>query len=231
MKLAIMQPYVFPYIGYFQLINEVDTFVFYEDVNFIKKGWINRNRILVNDSPHQFTIPCKGVSQNSLICDTQLAFSDKDKKKLLKTIESTYKKAPYFEEAFQLINGVIMKDYKLIHELAEESIMAFCRFISIRVNFKSSRDYMNNNLNKADRLIDICKIEKSDRYINAEGGKELYSKEVFAKEGIELLFLQTKDVSYKQFNEYYIPNLSIMDVMMFNDKSSIRNLLKQYILT
>lgn len=107
MKLAIMQPYFLPYIGYFQLINAVDTFVLLDDVNYINKGWINRNQLLLNGKAHLFTLPLQKASQNKLINQLELSNETKWKDKLLKTIETAYKKAPQFHLVFPLISQIL----------------------------------------------------------------------------------------------------------------------------
>ena len=106
MKLAIMQPYIFPYIGYFQLINAVDKFVIRDDVNFIMRGWINRNRILVNDSDSLFSIPVEKASQNTLTSDCVLA-DLRVTGKLLKSIEHYYKKATTFKYCIEVLFSVL----------------------------------------------------------------------------------------------------------------------------
>lgn len=108
MKIAVMQPYLFPYIGYFQLLNAVDMFVVFDDVNFIKKGWINRNNILVNRQKYLFTVPLKDASQNKLIKEVQIA-DDGWQEKFLKTVAQSYKKAEFFDEAFALIEKLCVR--------------------------------------------------------------------------------------------------------------------------
>lgn len=232
MKLAIMQPYVFPYIGYFQLINAVDLFVFYNDVNFIKKGWINRNRILVNGKDFLFTIPCEEVSQNKLICDTKIVFEGKERNKLLATIQQAYTKAPYFNEVYKIARNVLSGNYMYIDEMAMASANEVCRYLNIEKEFKESHNqYDNEKLVQADRIIDICLQEKADHYINAEGGMELYSKEQFAKSGIKLKFLKSGLVQYRQFDNEFVPSLSIIDVLMFNSKDDVKQMLYSFKLT
>lgn len=233
MKLAIMQPYLFPYIGYFQLINAVDKFIFYDDVNYIKKGWINRNRILVNHKDYLFTLPLKSPSQNKLINQTEIYQSEyiSWRKKYFNTIELSYKKAPYFEQVFDLIQNCI-KENELynISDIAINSIINVCSFLGLKSKFEISSKLFadNKDLKKAKRLIDICKKNYAKIYINPLGGKRLYSKEDFKKEGIDLFFIKTKDIVYKQFENEFVANLSIIDVMMFNSKEEVTKMLNEY---
>ncbi len=228
-SIAIMQPYIFPYIGYFQLVNEVDRFIFYNDVNFIKKGWIHRNRLLLNGSDFLFTIPCAEVSQNKRICDIKVAFDQKEKSKLLATIRQAYKGAPFFEEIYPLVEGIILKEVAFIDELAVHSVKEISNFLGLSTAFGTSKDqYGDDNLKREERLIDICLKEGIHSYINPIGGQEIYTKEYFRERGIDLKFLKPVAVTYKQFENDFVPWLSIIDVLMFNDRGEILKFLKNF---
>jgi hypothetical protein len=230
MKLGIMQPYLFPYIGYFQLINAVDTFVFYDDVNFIKRGWINRNNILIDGQAHLFSIPLIKASQNKLINETFINYETNWKSTLLNTIKSNYSKAPYFNDVYKLIEETINKEHQKISELAADSIIACCNYLSIDKNFElsSEKKTSTKGLEKADRLIKISKLNKASEYINPSGGKELYRKEFFNKNGVKLSFIENKILEYPQFKSDFVGGLSIIDVLMFNSKEETLNLMDQF---
>jgi hypothetical protein len=231
MKIAVMQPYIFPYIGYFQMVYAVDKFVFYDDVNFIKKGWINRNRILVNGRDYMFTVPLLKASQNNLILESYIQDEGylEWKNKFLQTIELNYKKAPHFKEVYQLLKVFFDKKFHNISEMAIESVRLVVDYLGIKTNFaKSSEAYQNKGMERQERLIDICKKENANHYINALGGQELYKKEDFLKKGIKLDFIKTLPIEYKQFNNDFVSWLSIIDVMMFNDIEEIKSMLKLY---
>jgi hypothetical protein len=222
-----MQPYVFPYVGYFQLIAAVDVFVFYNDVNFIKKGWINRNRILLNGSDYLLTVPCAEVSQNKRICDIRIALDSKGLEKLLTTLQQAYRKAPYFDIVYPLIRNAFMPGHTHIDQLAMASVREVCRYLGIGTELHESRDwYGNESMKREDRLIDICLKEKVSDYINPIGGKEIYSKAYFMERGVELRFLKTNFTAYDQFGGAFVPGLSIIDVMMFNEKETILQYLR-----
>lgn len=228
-----MQPYIFPYIGYFQLINAVDKFVFYDDVNYIKQGWINRNKILVSNKDYLFTIPLKNASPFSLISEIYISrdLFSKWKSKFLQSLNQSYKKASNFENTINLIESVFQKEYVTISQLSIESIKTISEFIGIKTEFViSSETYQNKELGRQERLIDICRQEKANHYINAIGGQELYKKEDFLKEQIRLDFIKTLPIEYKQFNNEFVPWLSIIDVLMFNEKNKITEFLNQYTL-
>jgi len=229
MTIAIMQPYIFPYIGYFQLINAVDKFVIYDDVNFINKGWINRNNILVSGQPHLFTIPLKDASQNKLINEVELMTTDPWKKKFLKTVQQSYQKAPNYIAVFALIEEIIQTETKTIHELTVHALKQVCIYMGINTEIAySSTVYKNTHLKGPDRILDICKQENASQYINPIGGMELYEKSKFANEGIRLNFLKSVASPYSQFKNAFVPWLSIIDILMFNDSENINKLLKEY---
>jgi len=226
MKIAIMQPYLFPYIGYWQLINAVDIFVIYDDVNYIQRGYINRNNILVNGKKYTFTLELIGASQNKKINEINVG---NNQYKLLRTIEFSYKKAPYFNYVFPLIKDIMMYQEKNLALYIGNSIQQIVKFLDIKVQIiYSSHVEKNNKLKGQDKIIDICQILGAQTYINPIGGKDLYSKEVFKSKLIELYFLKPEILEYKQFNNEFIPNLSIIDVLMFNNKDTVRDMLHRY---
>lgn len=221
-----MQPYIFPYLGYFQLIAAVDKFVVYDDIDFIKQGWINRNNILLNGTKYLFTIPVQSISSNTLIHQTLV--SDKPLKwdhKLVQTFTQAYKKAPYFKEIFPIIENVFTHSSgKSIGMLATVSITSVLQYLSIQTDIVQSEGrYNNQHLKNADRVIDICKIENAHTYINAIGGIELYDRLHFAQNEIALKFLQSVTEKYQQFGNEFINGLSIIDVLMFNHPDTIKN--------
>lgn len=230
MKIAVMQPYVFPYIGYFQMIKSVDVFVFYDDVNFIKGGWINRNRILLNGEAKYLTIPCKSISSNKPINDIEINYALKDYDNLLKNINQAYSKAPYFNEVYSLCQSILEKRFKSVSELAIYSCMEISKYLDINTEFRVSSEKFQSSYgqDRSNRLIHIVKLLNGDSYINAIGGQELYDKDTFKREGIDLHFIKSLPIEYKQFNNEFVPWLSIIDVMMFNSVEDIQLLLEKY---
>jgi len=225
-----MQPYIFPYIGYFQLINAVDKFIFYDDVNFIKRGWINRNRILLNGKDTLVTIPLIKASQNKLINEISLFSDEKMKENLISKIENAYKKAPYYDEVISLIRKIINADISNIGNYAANSIISVSNYLEINTKFyfSSIQSPESKGMYKADRLIHICKKFGEDQYINTIGGQELYTKKYFDNNQIDLSFIKTLDFEYKQFNHQFIPFLSVIDVLMFNSKNNTKEMLTKY---
>lgn len=232
MKIAIMQPYFMPYIGYFQLINSVDKFIIYDNIQYIKGGWINRNRILSNGNDKIFTVPLKKGSNYLNVVDRFLSDSyEKDKVKILNVIKSTYKKSPYFEEIYELILKCFNSKKNNLFEFVLESIKIINNYLNIKTPIViSSSIEIDHSLKSQNKVISICKNQKGSVYINPIGGIDLYDKIVFEQNGIDLKFIKSNLIEYKQFDNQFIPWLSIIDVLMFNSKEQIKNYLNNYIL-
>ena len=228
-RIAVMQPYFFPYIGYFQLIHAVDTFIFLDDVTYIKGGWINRNRILIHGRPAYFSIPCKNVSSNKHIADIRHDLDEKKRAKLLRKIQVSYSKAPFYSDVSGLFRDVINSKADSISELAVTSVQSVCAYLGIetRVSISSALDY-ERAADKTRRLINICKTQNAATYINSAGGKTLYDPVLFSNEGIILQFIEGRTTPYRQFNSDFVPSLSIIDVLMFNSVPAVQNMLAEY---
>ncbi|MGK5077189.1 WbqC family protein [Janthinobacterium sp. HLX7-2] len=215
--LAIMQPYFLPYLGYFQLLAAVDKFVLFDDVNYIQRGWINRNRLLMNGAAHIFTVPLRGASQNRLICDITLLEERAWRDKLLRTLRQAYARAPYYRVVAELLERVISHptlrlDHFLLNSLRE--VMSYLSLETELIN--TSRVYGNASLSGQDRILDICIKEHATCYINPIGGTALYQRETFLQHGIALQYLQARPISYPQGKNLPVSGLSIVDVLMYN---------------
>jgi hypothetical protein len=232
MKLAIMQPYLFPYFGYFQLINTVDKFIIYDDVQYIKGGWINRNRILLNTQAHLFTFSIKNDS--TFLNINQRYFTnklDKEKEKFFKIVDSAYSKAPFYSSTKKLLECILLTDELnvSVSDMITQSLILICNYLDISTQFYTSSEIdKDNTLKGEERVIAINKCLGSKHYINSIGGETLYSKDVFKENGITLSFIKPKLVEYKQFENQFVPWLSIIDVLMFNSVEKIREMLKEY---
>lgn len=227
-KTAIMQPYFFPYLGYWQAINAVDTYVVYDDVTYIKGGWINRNKILLNEQAHLITLPLQNSSSFKNINEIEITNNPKIISKILRSIQYAYTKAPYFNNIMPIIEDLIENNIN-IAQLNYNSIIKICEYLKIgtKIIFSSKLD-KDNSLHAQDKVIHINKLLGSDIYINAIGGQELYDRGEFKQNGIELKFIKMGDIKYQQFKNGFIPNLSIIDVMMFNSVKQIKDMLNNY---
>jgi len=227
MEVAIMQPYFFPYIGYFQLMNAVDEFVIYDNIEFSKKGWIHRNRILVNGEDSYISIPLKRDSDYLDIRDRYLAdVWINEKQKMLNKIKGSYKKSPNFNFAYPVIEKAISYEENNLFKFLLNSLNVIKEYLEIQTSFVTSSTLsIDHNLTGDKKVMAICKARKTNTYLNPIGGTQLYIKEDFKDVGIDLNFLKTGDIKYQQFNNAFVPSLSIIDVMMFNTKEVIREYL------
>lgn len=230
MKLAIMQPYFLPYIGYFQLLNAVDEFVVYDNIEFEKRGWIQRNRMLVNWSDSMFSLPLKKASDYLDIRERQLSDSfRRERSKILRRIEAAYSKSPYFVSVMPAIEQCFNYEDANLFEFIHNSLLIVCKYLGITTKITISSGLTSDyGLKGQDRVISICQELLADHYINAIGGRELYGKEIFAEKGIQLSFVKSEPIVYSQFDNEFVPSLSIVDVMMFNHVGQIHEYLELY---
>lgn len=220
MKLAIMQPYFFPYIGYFQLINAVDVFVVYDDVNFQTRSWMNRNYILSQGSAQRITLELNGASQNKKINDIKIGNKNK---RIVETIRHSYATAPFFDDVYPLVKSLLLQEEKNLALFLDYQLRDLCAYLGLCPAWHiSSALNKETQLSGQERILEICSLLGAADYINAPGGRGLYDPIAFKNREIHLSFLNTKNISYEQFRPAFVPNLSIIDVMMFNAPGEIR---------
>lgn len=216
-----MQPYFMPYIGYFQLIAAVDTFIVYDNIKYTKKGWINRNRMLQNGKDVMFSLPLKSDSDSLDVCERELA-ADFNRDKLLNQFKGAYRRAPYFEQTFPLVEQIVRHEDTNLFRFLHHSIAKTCEHLGITTEIKfSSGIAIDRNLKNQDKVLALCEAVGANTYVNAIGGMALYSKEAFRERGVELKFIKSKPFEYAQFGDVFVPWLSIIDVMMFNAPEQI----------
>jgi hypothetical protein len=225
-----MQPYLFPYLGYFQLINAVDTFLLYSYVQHIKRGWINRNYILINGSAHLFTFSIDNPSVSRTIKQTYYAGSLKEELiKFVRKLNLSYRRAPFYDETMRVINKISSYEEHNVSEYNCYSIQQLCTHLNIKSNVIEQPSVEDDTTDKFSRILSICNAHNSNDYVNAIGGKEIYNKEQFERNGLSLRFLRSKIDEYKQFGDTFVPNLSIIDVLMFNGAVGTKRLLSDYV--
>ena len=229
MKIAIMQPYFIPYIGYFQLINAVDQFIIYDDIQYTKKGWINRNRVLINNKDAYITLPLKKDSDYADIKDRYLAESwDSERNKILNRLRANYRRAPYFEVTYPLAEKILLFDNVNLFNFLLQSIRTILDHLNIRTNIIiSSTLDVDKTFKSEKKVIAICEKMNSSDYVNAIGGVSLYNKEHFFDQNITLHFLKTKNIQYQQFGKPFIASLSIIDMLMFNSVDSVISMINE----
>ena len=256
MKVAIMQPYFMPYLGYFQAISAVDKYILYDQVSFIVKGWVNKNRIRPrNSNVMSIMVPIRHKSSFTLIKDTRIDYSECWQKRMINTIRNGYAKADYYAEVMPLIENILTQKFETISELNSYAIRKICEYLDIHTEIVSDcypyepveeklrlveqGDYsalpfllQTAPIKKVARVIALCKMENANHYINAIGGVELYDKEEFAHYGIKIEFIKMDNICYSQKckDNSFEPNLSIIDVLMHNGKEQTKKLLQKYTL-
>jgi len=193
-KVGIMQPYFVPYIGYWQLINAVDVYVVFDDVNYIKRGWINRNRILVGKEPQYINLQMSAVSQNKFINEIELLNDNEYVEKLFRTVELNYKKAPFFRETMDLLTKIFSSKESNLARFLFEQISIICSYLDIETKLiMSSQMEKNNDLKGEEKILDICQRLGAEEYYNAIGGQQLYSKENFIKRILHSSFWRQRE--------------------------------------
>lgn len=226
MKGAIMQPYFFPYIGYYQLAYEVEKFVFLDDVNYIKKGYINRNSMLLGGSRHDFSLPVSKISQNRLIVEHNYIG---DFSGFLRLVERAYKNAPCFSAVMPLIERVALDTELNVARKNAESITIVFDYLGLHRDFLfSSNVELPAGIKGQERILRLCQELGICKYRNAIGGKAIYSREDFSAAGIELFFVKSEIQPYFQDKHNFISHLSMIDVLMHCSKESVVAMLADY---
>ncbi len=225
-----MQPYLFPYLGYFQLISAVDVFILGDNLQYVKESWINRNRILMNGKDRLITFPLKKGSLRSNINERVFADNfDEEMDRLLRVISSAYSKAPYFKKIFPFLRDLIKHPEPNLAKYAEHSIRRICEYLDIGTPIltASSLDVTEVE-DKQDRVVKTAKKVGGEVYINFIGGMDLYDFDYFTRNGLGLKFHKINEITYRQFGNEFVPLLSIIDVLMFNDQPEARRKLSCY---
>ncbi len=232
MKVAIMQPYFLPYIGYWQLISSVDVFVVYDNIQYTKKGWFNRNRMLEIDHDRLFSIPLKKASDYLDVRERELSDDSKNEiGKILRAIQANYRKAPYYNDAYPVIEACFLSTESNLFNYIHHSIKAVCEYLDITTEIViSSSVHIDHQLKAEDKVMAICKALGANTYINASGGKELYDKATFTANGLQLQFINSEPIEYDQLGRPFVPWLSILDIIMFNSKDEAKLLLQNFTL-
>lgn len=222
MRLAIMQPYFLPYIGYWQLISAVDVFVVYDNIKYTKKGWINRNRFLQNGREALFSLPLKKDSDFLNVVDRELA-ADFSPDKLLNQFRGAYSRSPHFKEVHPLLEDILRFEDRNLFRYIHHSIVRLCQHLGLSAKIiVSSEVPINHDLKSQEKVLALCRALGAEVYVNPIGGQELYSKNDFEVRGVDLCFVKSLPFSYPQGDSEFVSWLSILDVMMFNKTDQIK---------
>lgn len=227
MKLGIMQPYFLPYIGYFQLLASVDQFIVYDNIKYTKKGWINRNRMLLNGTDAMFSLPLKKGPDSLDVVERELA-AEFDRTKLLNQFKGAYGRAPQFELTYPVLERIVRYEDANLFRYIHHSIVRLCEHLGIKTEIRiSSEVAIDHNLKSQDKVLALCKVAGADTYINTIGGVELYAKADFRIQGIDLQFIRARPFEYAQFGDAFVPWLSILDVLMFNPVERVQSQIRE----
>ncbi len=217
---AIMQPYFMPYIGYFQLIAAVDQFVVYDNIKYTKRGWINRNRMLLNGRDAMFSLPLKSAPDSLDVCERELA-ADFSRDKLLDRFREAYRRAPYFAQTFAWLEQMVRHEESNLFRFLHRAIVGTCEHLGITTRIRISSEIdIDHSLKGQDKVLALCAAVGATTYVNAIGGMDLYSPRVFRERGIALRFVRSRPFEYAQFGDAFVPWLSIVDVLMFNSREA-----------
>ncbi|MFS8063614.1 MAG: WbqC family protein [Luteimonas sp.] len=229
LRVALMQPYFFPYLGYFQLMHAVDCFVFYDDAQFMKGGWVNRNRLLVDGRPGWWTFPVVHASHRLPICGREYRSAPAQTARLIAQVEHAYRLAPHFGSMFPRIAGYLGSPQSNVAAFNQAHLESLARDMGLRCRFLASSELVpGTTLGGQAKVIEICRALGATHYINSPGGQALYDADVFADAGLQLGFLHPRPEPYPQFGQPHAASLSIVDALMFNDPEHMRQLLRQY---
>ena len=231
MKVGIMQPYFFPYLGYWQLMNAVDKYVVYDDVNYIKGGRINRNAILVNGQSQNINLILKGASPNKLINEILVDSSERTKAKLLKTLQACYSKAPFYSQVMHMLEKIILQEEENLAKYLYYQFKVIGEYLDIKTELILSSEMKKDASLKAhEKVIHICGLLNATEYYNSVSGVPLYEphRDLFESAGIQLRFPVMGEIEYAQYKNEFVPYLSIIDVMMFNSQEECQRLLLEY---
>lgn len=233
MKVAIMQPYFFPYLGYFQAMHAVDKYILHDQLNYIKEGFIHRNRYLTTGGDVKFfNVAVQKKSSNALIADIRVADHVGWRGKIKEQFKQNYRRAPFFEDVFPLVEKVVDADTDLLAEINAKSIAMVKGYLGLSCDLvPNAENYLDieDNLRaiyvkgvegravvekKTMRVLMVCQRENADIFVNATGGRDLYRPDQFRAYGVDLYFVQSDLIKYPQYGmKYFQPNLSILDAL------------------
>lgn len=222
MRVAIMQPYFFPYIGYFQLIGAVDLFVVYDNIKYTKKGWINRNRMLQNGQDLMFSLPLRHDADHLDVRDRVLA-PDFKRDKLLNQLRGAYARAPQFAATFPVVERAVRCADQNLFGYLHHALRCACDHLGLTTPIVvSSTVDVDHDLRGQDKVIALARAVGATAYVNPIGGTDLYDRDAFRQQGLELRFLRARPFEYAQFGAPFVPWLSLIDVLMFNPLDVVR---------
>ena len=232
MKLGIMQPYFFPHMGYYSLIHHVDRWIFFDTVQYIRRGWINRNRILKPQEGWQYIqVPVRKHAREMPIKDVRVSDANDWRGRAFRQLEHYQKIAPYYEDVTEFLRDALENDLSSLAELNAHLIAKTFAYLALPFEYEmfSAMDLrLGEVAAPGDWALEISRELEASEYINPPGGREIFDKERFAAASIQLQFLTANPAEYSQRRREFIPGLSILDVMMFNSRDEIHGMLNDF---
>lgn len=234
MKVAIMQPYFMPYLGYFALIKHVDLFILFDTPQFIRHGWIERNRVLsLTNDPFYIKVPLKKHPRETPINEIQIDQELQWKEKILSQLVHYKRKTPNYSDVRSLLMNIFKTDTDKIAELNYLGLSQVCDYLDISTPFAvwSQMDLEIEPVHAADEwALQICKAVGANTYYNPPNGRSFFDKTKYDSEGVLLKFLELNLEPYPQFSKTFVPSLSVIDAMMFCDAAKINGMLNNIII-
>lgn len=221
-----------PYLGYFSLINHVDKFILFDTPQFIRHGWIERNQILkLNEGSFYIKVPLKKHSRGVAIKDVEINNNIEWSKKIIAQLEHYRKRAPYYTEVLKILNAIFEANFSNIVDVNYRSLQIICDYLEINtpIMIWSDMEVQIEEVKTPDEwALNICKALNADSYINPPGGKSFFDRSKYDKNGVELKFLEYRPVPYKQIQEEFVPNMSILDALMFCSPKQVKGMLNSF---
>lgn len=227
MRVALMQPYFFPYIGYFDLLASSDLFVFYDDAAYSRGGWVSRNRVAADGKEFNYIrLTVDRAPLGTPINGVRLKSPEDDRNHLLSLLHNVYRRAPYYNEVVAVIEKVFCDGGGGLSQVAAASICSCAEYLGLGapVLYSSAIEY-DRAMGAQGKVISICKSINASHYVNLTGGRELYCESEFLRNDISLIFTEPADFLYDTGKRPFVPNLSIIDVMMWVDPLEIKKYL------
>ena len=229
---SIMQPTYLPWLGYFDLIDRADVFVFYDDVQVVKRSWGVRNKVKTANGPVFLSVPIdKDKHRNErTFFNAQLDYSQNWVEKHLETFRLNYKKASFFEEIFSLLENELIKKPKFLAELNISLIKAIIKFLELNTELRISSEMNNLSGKKENRLIQICERIDADKYLSPQGSSQYIEAEKpggeFSETEIDLYYQNFVHPTYPQLWGDFVSHLPIVDVLMNCGKEETLRLMR-----
>lgn len=228
-----MQPYFFPYPGYFSLIKATNKWIVFDTPQYANYSWMNRNRIINcnDDNWMYFIVPLKKrplrTSINSIVIQNEVNW----KEKIISQLGYYKKHAPYYNHVVEFLRETLTSEFVKLSDLNIHTLKATCKYIGIDFNYEiySEMNLQIEDIHAPDEWgLNICKAMGVSKFINPERGQNFIDRQKYLNEKVDIKFLEYRYPDYDQKMEEFIPGLSIIDAMMFNSPKELKVILEDY---